>query len=94
MGLSPVWKVYSPKGKYIAACKYSDDAAAVVAQYGAGATIRWNHAQIMWHEGSEDFLAGESYARVAEVCRKRLKERFHREDAKHLQWAENAITKP
>ena len=69
----PSWKVYTPDGKYVAACKYPEDAAAVVASYGDGASIRWLHRKkdTVWTEGT-DGSAGESYDACARICRLNL----------------------
>lgn len=71
MAASPRWKVYSPTSEYVAACRYVEDAAAVVALYGNGASIRDDHGRKVWIEGS-DGDAGESYDHVAEVVRERV----------------------
>jgi hypothetical protein len=71
MAASPDYKVYNPRGKYIAACKFPEDAAMIVAGYGKGATIRLGHRIIVWREGSELQEAGESYDYVAQVCYER-----------------------
>ena len=76
MAASPKWKVYSPENEYVAACKHVEDAAAVVALRGDGATIREGHtkATIVWIEGT-DGHAGDSYDavvdRVSAVCERR-----------------------
>jgi len=67
MAASPRFKVYNPEGDYIAACKHAEDAAALVALYGAGATIRLDHTRVMWREGAEVREAGESYDFVAQT---------------------------
>jgi hypothetical protein len=73
MAHSPMWKVFNATGKYVASCKYPEDAAAIVATYGDGAEIRFGHRKkdVMWREG-EDGFAGDSYDSVAAVCRSRL----------------------
>lgn len=71
MAQSPVYKVYA-RGKYIASCKYLEDAATLVASNGGGTKIRYGHnGAILWHEGKEEFEAGESFDRVAEVAGQR-----------------------
>lgn len=67
MASAPRFKVYSGAGIYVAACKDPTDAAAVVALYGSGATIRDGHraADVVFTNG-EDGDAGESYDAVAE----------------------------
>ena len=67
----PYWKVYSPSGKYLAACHYVEDAAAIVAAYGDGAEVRWGHKLVCWTDG-KDGSAGESYDNVAAVANARL----------------------
>lgn len=72
MAASPKYKVYNPGGEYVASCKYVEAAAAVVALYGSGATIRVGHSKrsIVWQEGT-DGDAGESYDVVAEIVYQR-----------------------
>lgn len=67
MAATPRYKVYTAGGEYVAACKYPEDAAAILAMRGDGATIRDGHAKsdIVWTEGV-DGQAGESYDQVAE----------------------------
>jgi hypothetical protein len=72
---SPEFKVYSPDGEYIAACKDVEDAACLVAFRGDGATIRINHKRVVWTEGLEQQTAGESYDYVRDVVSERRKER-------------------
>ncbi len=71
----PNWKVFNPKGQYIASCKHPEDAGAIVACYGKGASIRWGHRKqdTMYTDGV-DGSAGHSYDIVAEVCRRRFHE--------------------
>lgn len=68
MAASPSFKVYDADGDYRAACKFVEDAAVLVASYGAGATIRFGHAVsgIFWREGNEAQSAAESYDYVRE----------------------------
>lgn len=63
MAASPRYKVYDSDGTYQAACKKVEAAAAVVALYGPGATIRLGHSKVVWNEGL-DGEAGESYDEV------------------------------
>ena len=42
MAASPAFKVYSADNKYVAACKFTEDAAAVVALHDGG-TVRTGH---------------------------------------------------
>lgn len=69
----PSWKVFNPAGEYIAACHYAEDAAALVAAYGEGATIRWNrkNGPLVWTDG-KDGSAGDSYDYCALVCNRSL----------------------
>ena len=64
---SPYLKVYNSLGVYVASCKHAEDAAAIVAAYGEGATIRANHKRVLWLEGKEKDTAGNSYDIVAET---------------------------
>ena len=78
MASSPRYKVYVLRTvagdgsgaveEYVASCKYAEDAAALVAVLGEGATIRFGHGPVLWAEGREDQSAGESYDHVREVC--------------------------
>ena len=61
MSAAPRFKVYNPDGEYVAACKFAEDAAAIVAAYGDGATIRYGHRKVVFREGSEGASAGDSY---------------------------------
>lgn len=67
MGKSPQWKVYSVVREYVAATRYPEDAAALASVNGRGTEVRYGHKMVVWREGSEDFSAGESYDRAAEV---------------------------
>ena len=70
---SPKFKVFNPSGKYVAACKFAEDAAAVVAVYGAGASIRFLHNKkdTLWTDGV-DGSAGDSFDACAVLCNERL----------------------
>jgi hypothetical protein len=72
MAGSPKLKVYNPSGDYVAACKHGEDAAAIVAGSGDGATIRLGHSRVVWREGAESFVAGESYDGVANLIAERI----------------------
>lgn len=76
MAGAPRFKVYSADGEYLAATKRPEEAAAVVAMLGVGATIRSGHAKkdIVWHEGRECQGAGDSFDHVAVVVYERLGE--------------------
>ena len=65
MAASPDWKVYCKNGVYQAACKEIEAAAALASFYGDGATIRYQHTQVVWIEG-KDGKAGDSYDAVAQ----------------------------
>jgi len=71
MAASPQFKVHNPAGTYIAACKHIEDAAALVAMYGNGATIKMRGLGTLWHEGKEKHPAGESFDFVVTVVSKR-----------------------
>lgn len=68
-----VFKVYDPEGNYQAATKRIEEAAAVVALLGNGATIRYRHKKkaTLWTEGADGF-AGNSYDEVADLAHIRL----------------------
>ena len=67
MATSPKFKIYSGPREYVAACKYAEDAAAIVSNYFMG-TIRLGHTKkdILWLEGS-DGAAADSFDVVAET---------------------------
>lgn len=67
---SPRFKVYTSTNKYVAACEYAEDAAAVVANYTAG-SIRDGHSRKVWTEG-KDGDAGASYDAVAALVWERI----------------------
>ena len=67
MAGAPRFKVYTPDGRYVAACKEPADAAAIVALYGDGTTLRDGHKTIVWTEGEENMPANVSYDNVATV---------------------------
>lgn len=68
MAGSPRWKLYNEAGEYVASCKYGEDAAALVAHLGQGATILDGHrvSDIRWTEG-ETGDASESFDQVADA---------------------------
>ena len=72
MAASPGFKVYTTANEYVAACKHIEDAAAIVALRGDGATIRYNHRHIVWREGNEEQPAAESYDFVYETVMSRI----------------------
>ena len=55
MAATPRFKIYDSTGEYQAATKRPEEAAAVVALLGEGATIRTAHSKksIVWNEGLE-----------------------------------------
>lgn len=71
MAASPVWKVYTKDGEYVASCKDTEGASLLMNLYGEGSTIRHDHRRIVWTEGV-DGTASESYDGTAEVIRQRL----------------------
>jgi len=73
MAASPRFKVHNPQGDYVASCKFLEDAAALVANYGDGARIRDAlTGTLCWHEGREDFPAGDSLDGVREKAFERI----------------------
>ena len=74
MAATPKWKIYRD-GEYVAACKYAEDAAALVAM--SGGVVKRGHSLIVWREGHEEFEAGESYDRAAEIMNMRALENTH-----------------
>ena len=72
MAQAPRYKVYR-NGEYVAACKYAEDAAAIVAM-GTG-EVRDGHKSrdTVWREGHEEFSAGESYDRAAAIIHDRCR---------------------
>jgi hypothetical protein len=72
MAAAPRFKVYDSAGNYQAATKEVEAAAALVAFYGAGSTIRAGHAKVVWAEGQEEIEADESYDVVALTVISRL----------------------
>ena len=75
MASSPQWKVYDRDGKYQAACRQLEAAGALVAFYGDGATLRFDHAYIVWTEGREATRAGASTEAFRETVECRLRAR-------------------
>jgi len=86
MPATPKYKVISPDGDYVAACRYAEDAANLVGIYGPGAKIKLD-GRIIWREGSEEISAGDSFDRAREIIHGR--EEYRRAEA-HLRLA-NAI---
>jgi hypothetical protein len=71
-GITLRWEVYFAHN-IRAACFYPEDAAAMVAVFGNGATIECAGITV-WTEGKEKISAAESYDIVAETCYQRIKE--------------------
>lgn len=71
MAAAPRWKIYDANGKYQAATKEVEAAAALVAFYGPGSKIKWDHKVLAWEEGI-DGDGGNSYDEVAILAKKRL----------------------
>ena len=78
MAASPNWKVYDSTKRYQAACHEIEAAAALVAFYGDGSTIRAGHSLVVWTEGGEAIPAAESYDVVAATVEQRLDEALRR----------------
>jgi hypothetical protein len=72
MAGSPRFKIHNPSGEYIASCKHLEDAAAIVGNYGDGATIK-DGGRVVWREGREAFSAAESYDGVRETVWERVR---------------------
>jgi hypothetical protein len=70
MSGAPKFKVYRD-GEYVAACKFAEDAAMLVADC-AFAEVRYEHKRVIWREGSEPVSAGESYDGAAEIMMSRI----------------------
>lgn len=76
MAASPKYKVLNPhQGEYVAACKYTEDAAALVAAHGTGAKIKYRHTLTVWEEGKETQPASESYDFVADTIEERIRQK-------------------
>jgi len=73
MAGSPQLKIFNSQGEYIGCVKHYEDAACLVASYGAGATVRLGHSkkQTLWTEGAEEFSAGEGYDRAGLLMQQR-----------------------
>ena len=72
MAGSPILKVYNAQGKYIASCKYLEDAAILVGFNGKGSKVLKGHnGKALWHEGFESQSASDSFDEAAQVMRDR-----------------------
>lgn len=81
MAATPPWKVFSPSNEYLGSLTHAEDAAALVAIQGNGATIRFaSHAKrdTLWTEGAEAFSAAESYDETARVLDERRRANWQR----------------
>lgn len=67
-----VWKVYSERGRYVAATKYTIEAAMLVAALGAGSSVKYQHHTLAWSEGKETFSAADSYDSAGEKMLERV----------------------
>lgn len=67
MAASPQFKVYRGK-EYIAACKYAEDAAVMVAHVGSEGVVKHGHSLVVWRNGDEIL----SYDRAARAMRRRV----------------------
>jgi hypothetical protein len=87
MAGSPYLKLFNPQGEYVACFKHLEDAAALVSIYGDGAEIRDGHNKrnTIWREGSEDFSAGESCDRAADVMLDRMIARAEAARTRHAE---------
>ena len=82
MAGTPIYKVFTGDGEYIASVKRLIDGAIIVGAYTHG-TVRYGHtkAGIIWNEGHEEFSAGESWDYAVEIMVERLEHpRFHGPD--------------
>ena len=80
MASTPRWKVFSPAKQYVACCHFAEDAAALAALYGEGATIRDGHRvkDTVFTEGENDTWAGESYDVAARIVISNAEARYAR----------------
>ena len=62
MATTPKYKIYDSDGQYQASVKDPVAAAALMALYGTGASVKLKHQQVLWVEGMEDTPAHESYS--------------------------------
>lgn len=77
MSGTPQWKVYryGKNGEYVAATKYAEDAAALVALMTDG-VVKYDHKFVVWTEGAETISAAESYDQAAAIMLKRHEEYY------------------
>ena len=73
MGQTPKLKVFNARGEYVAAVKFPEDGAAILAAYGPGSTLRLGHAKetTLYTDGL-DGDAGQSYDDVAAFVNAKL----------------------
>jgi len=82
MAGTPIYKVYTHDGEYIASVKRLTDGAIIVGFYTHG-TVRYGHnkACILWNEGHEEFSASQSCDHAAAIMEERLAHpRYHGPD--------------
>jgi hypothetical protein len=71
MAQSPKLKIYR-NGKYIAACKHTEDAAAICGMT-EGTQVRYGHSgPIIFTEGKEEVWAGDSWDGAAIIMEQRI----------------------
>ncbi len=75
MARTTKWKVYRD-GKFVAACKYAEDAAALINVSSSG-VVKYDHRFVVWREGQEVLAAGESYDRAADIMLERATTMFN-----------------
>lgn len=78
MAAAPQFKVFNAQGEYVAACKEIELAAVLVSFLGDGSQIRKGHNKnaVLWTEGKEDQPASQSYDRVVELARWRMRSKL------------------
>lgn len=67
------FKIFNGHGHYLAATRYPEEAAMLIAALGTGCEIRVGHRKVdaVWREGREKQPAAESYDFVAKIIRER-----------------------
>lgn len=84
------FKVYDDHGKMIATTSDAMYAAAVIASTGILDQVVKFAGRVVWHEGREEVLSGESYDRVATIMYGRI-ERHHEERMRRYQHHEGSL---
>ena len=69
MSGTPKFKIYR-EGEYVAACKYAEDAAAIVGV--SGGLVKYDHGRVIWREGEELIEASQSYDEAGAIMVKRV----------------------